>query len=49
MHIHIENNILFSRVLNTDMAAGNGPAVGIMSENDIKKTESEECCCGSCS
>jgi regulator of cell morphogenesis and NO signaling len=49
MHIHIENNILFSRVLNKDMATGNGPAVGIMSESDIKKTESEEFCCGSCS
>ena len=46
MHIHLENTILFAPA-QTEKAQQN--PVGIMSTEDVKKADSADFCCGSCS
>lgn len=48
MHIHIENNVLFSRALNKDIVT-KPPSVEVFTEDDMKGKNSEEFCCGACS
>ena len=48
MHIHIENDILFARALNKDLVTPASGSANVVSETDIKNTESDDFCCGSC-
>jgi len=46
MHIHIENNILFARALNKEVATNSTPVEASAKE---EKQEDAEFCCGACS